>query len=55
MGKNLKKVSEDAVLNANYLKEKLKIAAIKRGMNINEMIEEWIQNLDLYGGKDENN
>ena len=26
MGKNLKKVSEDAVLNANYLKEKLKTA-----------------------------
>lgn len=37
------------------LKEKLKIAAIKRGMNINEMIEEWIQNLELYGGKNENN
>lgn len=26
MGKDLKKVSEDAVLNANYLKEKLKVA-----------------------------
>lgn len=26
MGNNLKKVSEDAVLNANYLKEKLKVA-----------------------------
>jgi hypothetical protein len=29
------------------LKEKLKVVAIKRKMNINEMIEEWILDLEV--------
>jgi predicted HicB family RNase H-like nuclease len=29
------------------LKEKLKLVAIKRKKNINELIEEWIQNLKV--------